>query len=149
MALMTNLEKHIGYWFRVVSNQVSGSFAKALDKHDMSIAEWVVLNLLTEKSLSPAALADLIGITRGATSKVIDKLYKKKLIRRTESPVDRRFQEISLSEDGVKILPKLTQLADENDFLFFGHLSENEKVELLSIINRIMSKNEWTGIPRD
>ena len=84
---------------RFVSNHVSLGFANELASHDMSVAEWVVLNLLSEQTQSPAIIAKMVGLTRGATSKVLDKLFNKQLIDRVKSLVDRRF-DILLSING-------------------------------------------------
>ena len=35
------LEEHLGYWLRLVSNNVSASFARRLEKLDVSVSEWV------------------------------------------------------------------------------------------------------------
>lgn len=147
IAYMKDLEKHIGYWLRMVSNQVSGSFVKALSFYNISVAEWVVLNLLKEQTRTPATLAAGMGMTRGATSKILDKLVKKTLIYRTGSVVDKRSQDVCLSEDGLKIFPELLRIADENDFRFFGHLSEDEKLKIISLLHHVMSRNEWNKIP--
>ena len=43
------LEKHLGYWLRRVSNAVSGEFARALQEKQISVAEWVLLSVLSER----------------------------------------------------------------------------------------------------
>jgi DNA-binding MarR family transcriptional regulator len=144
---MKKLEKHIGYWLRFVSNHVSLGFANELAAHDMSVAEWVVLNLLSEQTQSPAIIAKIVGLTRGATSKVLDKLFNKQLIDRVESLVDRRYQQISLSKKGKALLPHLTAIADQNDHHFFGHFSKSEKDQIVKLLTEIAAKNQWKNIP--
>lgn len=141
------LEKHIGYWLRFVSNHVSQAFANGLASYDISVAEWVALNLLSEGSQSPATIAKMIGMTRGAISKVLEKLYNKQLIDRIESLTDRRYLEINLTDKGREILPKLMKVADENDDHFFGHLSTVEKNQVLKILNKIVSEKQLKDIP--
>ena len=142
-----NLEKHIGYWLRFVSNHVSLAFANKLASYDISVAEWVVLNFLSEQPQSPATIAKMIGLTRGATSKVLDKLFNKHLVDRTESLTDRRYLQISLTEKGAQILPELMQVADANDQHFFGHLSKIEKKKILEFLIEIVSKSKLKNIP--
>lgn len=85
------LEAHLGYWLRRVSNHVSGAFAKALQERHVSVAEWVVLNRIHERpELRPAGLADATGMTRGAISKILDKLEMKKWIIRKTLDADNR-----------------------------------------------------------
>lgn len=39
IAAGAGLERHLGYWLRRVSNQVSGAFARALQERGLSVAE--------------------------------------------------------------------------------------------------------------
>jgi hypothetical protein len=90
------LETHTGYWLRLVSNEVSGAFARTLQERQISVAEWVAMNQLeTRAGLTAAKLAAAMGMTRGAVSKVLEKLATKKLVSRTTSPVDSRVQQLS------------------------------------------------------
>lgn len=142
------LESHIGYWLRFVSNHVSLSFAKRLAEYGVGVGEWVVLNLLQEhKSLSPAEIAKLVGMTRGAASKLLDKLFCKGLISREESAEDRRFQKISIAEEGKKLLPQLIKEAELNEQQFFGDLSNEKKKLLKNILKDIISNKKCNKIP--
>lgn len=126
------LEAHLGYWLRFVSNQVSHSFSLKLANRDVTVAEWVVLRELYERDATvPSTLAEKIGMTRGAISKLADRLVAKALVTRTTSDEDRRYQALALTAKGRTIVPKLAALADQNDAAFFGHLTaaEREKIE--------------------
>ena len=73
--LAPTLESHLGYWLRRVSNAVSGSFSRTLNEKQTSVAEWVLLRELhNRKQTSHGELADSLGLTRGAVSKIVDKL---------------------------------------------------------------------------
>lgn len=142
------LESHIGFWLRYVSNNVSLTFKKKLEKHEIGVGEWVVLGRLYDhKTVSPGILAEQTGMTRGAISKLLDRLLKKALILRVESTQDRRFQEIALTRRGKKLVPKLAALADSNDHHFFGHLKPHQKDELLKVLKEIVSHHAWDQIP--
>src|ERR1700753_1242674 len=72
------LESHLGYWLRRVSNAVSGAFSRALQEKQTSVAEWVLLRELHARGqAAPGELADALGLTRGAVSKIVDKLEAK------------------------------------------------------------------------
>ena len=49
---ISNLEKHLGYWLRCLSNFVSGGFAGKLAARDVSVAQWVVLRTLYDTETS-------------------------------------------------------------------------------------------------
>jgi DNA-binding MarR family transcriptional regulator len=131
------LERHLGYWLRLVSNQVSGSFARALQARQVSVAEWVVLSVLSERSeATPAQLADTIGLTRGAVSKVLDKLEAKKWTTRRTSPQDQRVQLLSITPRGHRILPELFEIANQNDARVFECLSDEEARDLRRLLQK-------------
>src|ERR1700677_1007631 len=76
-----DLEVHPGYLLRDVSNRVSVAFARSLQAKHASIAEWVVLCHAQQRPrTTPGELAEALDLTRGAVSKIIDKLQAKKWI---------------------------------------------------------------------
>jgi DNA-binding MarR family transcriptional regulator len=142
------LEAHIGYWLRFVSNQVSHSFSVKLAERGVSVAEWVVLRELYEReSMAPSELADKIGMTRGAVSKLADRLAAKALATRTKSDEDRRYQALALTAKGRGIVPRLAALGDKNDAEFFGHLAVAERRRLERVMRDIVCRHGLKSVP--
>lgn len=151
---LPELEVHTGYWLRRVSNQVSGAFARALQARQVSVAEWVALQHIrssrgTEEYITPGDLAERLGMTRGAISKVIDKLEAKGWTVRTTNPEDNRVHWLSLTPEGKLVLPELTQIADSNDEKFFGCLSSEEMATLRELLQKLTRVHEWNAEPID
>lgn len=144
---ISSLESHLGYWVRFASNEISRAFARRIETLDVSVAEWVVLRLLYEKGAAPSALADRTGMTRGAVSKLTDKLIARKLIAQRFDTEDRRFQELSLTAAGRALVPKLAALADENDEMFFSHLAAAERKTLEKIMRGIVTRAGLKEVP--
>ena len=119
---VARLESHLGYWLRFVSNQVSHAFARKVQAQGVTVAEWVILRELYDSPAQPSALAERLGMTRGAISKLADRLADKALIRRDASADDRRAQTLTLTAEGRALVPRLAALADQNDAEFFGDL---------------------------
>lgn len=128
----SHLKSHLGYHLRVVSNAVSHSFARKLASLDVTVAEWVILREMYsyKTTTSPSTIAEITGLSRGAVSKLIDRLLNKDLVIREEASEDRRYQEIKLTPKAKKLVPKLSEIADENDSSFFSLLSMAEKNQL-------------------
>jgi DNA-binding MarR family transcriptional regulator len=144
------LDIHLGYWLRLVSNHVSGNFARALQERSVSVAEWVALNQIQRwADMTPAKLADAMGMTRGAISKVLDKLQEKKWISRMASEEDNRVQFLSLTLQGRRVLPKLATIADENDEHFFGALDPDEQATLRSLLSKLADVHRISNVPVD
>lgn len=146
---VSDLHKHIGFWLRMVSNSVSHAFAKKLAEVDVSVAEWVVMREMYagDETTAPSTIAELTGLTRGAISKLIDKLLKKGLVTRAEAQEDRRYQDIRLTRKAVSLVPRLAALADRNDEEFFAQLSSTERRELLTMLKKIAKLNGMTQVP--
>ena len=89
---VSDLETHLGYWLRYVSNQVSHAFALKVQTLGVTVAEWVVMRDLYDAKSGPSALADRLGMTRGAISKLADRLEVKALIARGTVEGDGRMQ---------------------------------------------------------
>lgn len=135
----SELTRHIGYWMRVVSNSVSHSFARKLEASGVTVAEWVVLREMYggNDTTSPSAVSELTGLTRGAVSKLVERLLQKKLVTRAEADADRRYQDLKLTEAARGLVPKLASIADENDEEFFSVITNAERKQLTDLLKRI------------
>src|ERR1700677_4357214 len=101
----SGLTAHLGYRLRYVSNHVSQSFARKVEAHGVTVAEWVLMRqLLGEEALAPSALAKRMHMTRGAISKLADRLIAKQLLARAADPEDGRAQTLSLTRLGRSIV---------------------------------------------
>ncbi len=145
------LEEHLGYWLRFVSNHVSHAFSRKVLAHGVTVAEWVVLRELFEQpgGVAPSTLAARIGMTRGAISKLADRLVAKALIVRETDADDRRFQVLALTPAGRALVPALSALADQNDAEFFGHLTPAERTALERTMRGIVRRRGMRGVPVD
>ena len=143
------LRSHIGYWMRVVSNSVSYAFARKLDSTGVTVAEWVVLREMYggDNESAPSAIARLTGLSRGAVSKLIERLFKKGLVTRAEASGDRRYQDIRLTEKALSLVPKLAALADKNDEEFFSVLSGAERSSINEILRKIAKAHTLSKAP--
>lgn len=149
-AEISNLEDHLGFWLRAVSNQVSHAFRRKVEGRGVTVAEWVMLRVLHDEStLAPSVLADRMGMTRGAISKLADRLVAKALVTRSAGKGDRRTQELAITEAGRALVPQLSKLADSNDAEFFAHLSPSDRSVLLRIMQDIVKRLDLHAPPVD
>lgn len=147
---LATLETHLGYWLRFVSNQVSHAFALKLAGRGVTVAEWVVLRELYDaESCVPSALAGRLGMTRGAISKLADRLEAKGLAARGADKDDRRFQTLALSAAGRALVPELAHLADANDAEFFGHLAREDRARMEALLRDIVRRKAMKSVPVD
>ncbi len=141
------LEAHLGYWLRFVSNHVSHAFSKKLASRDVTVAEWVLLRELYERDMAPSALAERLGMTRGAISKLADRLEAKALIERSTDQEDGRYQSLALTKAARGLVPQLAALADQNDADFFAHLTPGERGRLETVLKDIVRRQGLRSVP--
>lgn len=146
---VSNLESHLGYWLRYVSNHVSQAFARRLEDRGVTAAEWVVLRQLFDGEAAPSRLAGQIGLTRGAITRLADRLIAKQLVTRSASTTDKRAQLLALTEAGRDLVPALAALADANDAAFFGHLSPTERAAFEGALKDLVRHHGLRALPID
>jgi DNA-binding MarR family transcriptional regulator len=138
-ASISDLSTHLGYWLRYVSNHVSHAFSAKLQARGVTVAEWVVMReLYAVDSSAPSRLAEQLGMTRGAITKLANRLIAKSLVARKADPGDGRAQTLALTAKGRALVPGLAALADRNDAEFFGHLTAQEHKKLKQLLKGIV-----------
>ena len=147
---VSDLTAHLGFWLRTVSNHVSHAFAGRLAAQGVTVAEWVMMRALYGKDpMPPSRVADEMGMTRGAITKLADRLIGKSLIVRKADSEDGRAQTLALTPQGSRLVPKLAALADRNDAEFFGGLSRAERDTLERLLKRLVEQGRMTAMPID
>jgi DNA-binding MarR family transcriptional regulator len=145
---VSELESHIGFWLRFVSNHVSGEFSKLMEARGVSVSEWVALrHLFSVGESSAAALIDALGMTKGAVSKIVTRLEDKGFVTRAPGDTDRRAQLLVLTATGRALVPTLAKLADRNDANFFGHLTPAQQQALVATMQDIVRIHQLKEIP--
>ncbi len=116
----------------------------------MTVAEWVVLRALFDADgVHPSELATKLGLTRGAISKLVDRLVRKELVSARVDPRDARAQLVTLRDAGRRVVPELAALADENDAAAFGRLDPAQRALLLTTLKTLSEHFGIRGAPVD
>lgn len=151
MPEVSDLEVHLGFWLRFVSNHVSGRFGRLLaEQHQTQVSEWVALRTLYASGTHTAGqLAEVLGMTKGAVTKLVDRLLHRGLVTRTPDPGDSRIQHIALTRAGAALVPKLAAVADANDAHFFSHLPPGQRKALAGILREIVRRHDLRRIPTE
>jgi DNA-binding MarR family transcriptional regulator len=144
----SDLTAHLGFWLRAVSNHVSYSFAGRLASKGVTVAEWAMMrSLYGMDPMPPSRLAEEMGMTRGAITKLANRLIRKALVIRKASRDDGRSQTLALTRRGSEIVPELAAIADRNDEDFFEHLSAHERSTLEQLLRGMVEHHRIARIP--
>jgi len=145
---VSELDSHLGYWLRFVSNHVSHAFAQKVEAKGVTVAEWVALRELHDTgAVNPSVLAERMGMTRGAISKLVERLCNKELAARRVTGDDKRYQLVEITRQGKQLVPILARLADENERKFFDILSDQQRSDLMATMKSLVAHHGWKNIP--
>lgn len=97
---------------------------------------------LYDGDLRPTTLAEKLGLTRGAVSKLAQRLEAKLMVTQQAipGPGDGRAQMLGLTDTGRSVVPVLAQSADVTDDEFFGHIDPHMRVLIVSILRDIVRR---------
>ncbi len=150
MTSVAKLTDHTGYWMRMVSNAVSQEFSRKVSCEDVTVAEWSFMRSLYDlEPTPPSILAERMTMTKGAISKLAERLMAKGLVAKAQSREDRRAHNLSLTTKGRAKIPVLASLADQNDADFFGVLTKEEHETLDHILRVLTERRDLKATPVD
>lgn len=116
--------------------QVFNIYTKAVErklaKDGLTAAHWMTLYVLRfiGSPMAPIAISRYLPIEMNSISALLDKLEKRKLIRRRRSRSDRRVVHVYLTEDGDDLATKCQSELNVLTERIFGHLSPDNHRDL-------------------
>lgn len=106
----------------------------------------IVLDEIGSK-ITQRELTERLGIQPGSASEVIGKLEGAGCLRRTPSETDRRTADVELTDAGKSIASEAREQRNRRHEEMFSCLSEEEKKELLSLLEKVNA--DWEQRYRD
>jgi DNA-binding MarR family transcriptional regulator len=102
-----------------------------------------LLNLRhADEPLRMSDIAERLVLSRGGTTKVIDRLEEAGLVDRSTDPTDRRALIVAATAEGIAMLDKTLPIVDEAlQDLWARHLSDEEAASVLAIVDKIHAAN--------
>lgn len=136
MAIHTKSAINLLYSSRVVEETITG----ILKPFDLSMQQFNVLRILRGQDGKPANLSTVqerMVDKNSNTTRLIDKLIKKGLVRRQVCKENRRKIEIFITDTGLALLKELDPVTESNNKAVLNNLSESELHTLNSLLNKI------------
>ena len=104
----------------------------------VNVTDMKCLDIMTLKgSASPSDLAEHTGLSTGATTAMIDRLEKARLIERRPHPTDRRATIVVLSKEAMRKLPAIFESLAEAMEALVSSYSERELVVLADFFTKV------------
>ena len=131
-------------WRAIITafTRVNGVLAEEMaSETDVSLEWYGILLMLTQAdggAMRPSELADGIGLSRSATTRLVDRLERDGLVKRDTCPTDRRGSFVSLTPRGEELFKTAGRVhlrgIDEH---VGSHLTAREMADLRRILTKL------------
>ena len=139
----SDANSQIAFYVRALANSVSTALGKRLSSKKVTVAEWTMLWVLEgEQPIAPSLLALRMGMSRGAISKLAERLIQKSLVVRKVHKEDGYDQALELAPKGKRLFPALYALAQETEAEFFDRLSFADRGHLDRIVRHLVRESD-------
>lgn len=139
------LIKKIAVDINILNCSLIKIFSKELSKNNINLTpeQYLVMDILWDQgTLSQQAIADIIQKDKNSVTKFIDSLEKKGLVSRVVNKNDRRINNIIVSEEGLKLKDKTTEVAINMMQNVLADISEDDLLIFDKVMNQIKSNIE-------
>ena len=134
------LIKKIAVYINIVNCSLIKYFAKELSRNDINLTpeQYLVMDILWDAEvLSQQAIADIIQKDKNSVTKFIDSLEKKGLVYRQVNKTDRRVNNIVVSEEGMKLKARTTEVAIGMMRNVLNNIKEEDLIAFDKVMNQI------------
>ena len=134
------LIKKIAVYINIINCSLIKYFAKELSRNDINLTpeQYLVMDILWDAEvLSQQAIADIIQKDKNSVTKFIDSLEKKGLVYRQVNKTDRRVNNIVVSEEGMKLKARTTEVAISMMRNVLKNIKEEDLIALDNVMNQI------------
>lgn len=145
-----SLEKEIATTFRneyhkgvvnlyYTNNLVVSSFTDMIKSFGLAPPQFNVLRILRgqfPQSASVGLIKSRMLDKNSDVSRIVERLYKKGLVERTESEKDRRQKDVKISEKGLELLDEMVICETEEDARL-KNLTDQEVTELNRLLDKV------------
>ena len=125
-----------------------GAIRFEMRKHipkDLSLTQFRVLAQLGRGPQTVSELAESIGISLPAISRMLDYLEKRNLIERDQKKEDRRQVWVKLNQEGHEKVESLVHITEQNFINRFNDLSKEDSQKVLHALEILERLSHLTG----
>lgn len=123
----------------LVNNMIKETIGEGLKSFDVSMQQYNVLRILRGQKGNPANLSTInerMISKMSNTSRLVDKLIAKRLVRRAICESNRRKVEIVITEEGLSALKKMDDVINKAECAITSKLKTEELETLNTLLNK-------------
>ena len=123
------------------SNWIFERLKKFLEADDITPQQYNILRILqnSETPLSTLKIREQMMDKMSDTSRIVERLLKKKLVNKQICSYDKRLVDVTISEKGAELLQKLDKKTDELDSII-SLLDDDETYTLIELLDKMREK---------
>lgn len=106
---------------------------------------FALIHIVRKKSCTMTELAKLTGYAMSACTGIVDRMIKKKLIKRVTAENDRRIVKVTATDQGVQIATSFYKKVIKNTVAVLEKLDKGEREKLVLLFEKIASGFEKTS----
>lgn len=125
-----------------VQRRLEAQLDADLAREGLSRGEWRLLRASHEAgATAPSVLADMLGLTRGGVTRLIDRLRARRLIvRAAAGRDDRRYRTIALTGAGALLVERLAVAERDGERAVLSPLADRDRERLVELLTRIVTE---------
>mgnify|MGYP001824829876 FL=1 len=136
LAISTKTVVNMMYTSRIIEEAIVG----VLKQYDLSTPQYNVLRILRGQHGNPANLStlqDRMIDKNSNTTRLVDKLIKKRWVKRNVCKLNRRKIEMFITDDGLKILKQLDPIIENKNKKILRNLTNNDLEHLNGLLDKL------------
>jgi len=143
-------EDSVGFLMKQAVDLLSRAIDARMAEHSLTDAQWrPLLKLSIHPQTTATQMARMVGCDSGATTRMLDRLEDKGLLRRVRSTDDRRVQQLELTPDGQKAAAIVPFVIADVLNTHLADLSHAEIDQLRKLLERVVATGQREAARRD
>jgi DNA-binding MarR family transcriptional regulator len=129
---------YLGYLLARCSYEVSAQFHQQLKEDGVPVITWRVLSSIRDQADTVNQLAKKVLVNQSTLSKALDRMERDKLIRRQRDPEFRSKINIQITNQGMEMIDRLINIANQHEEQTFNRLSESDMQDLRGLLKKLI-----------
>ncbi len=135
-----SIHHSVGYWAGLLARSMESEFNRRLAAYGVTRMSYAVLGAMVfDGKSTPSSIADFLGVDRGATTRLIDKLEGRGLLARVQDLDDGRRISITVTPEGETLAKEMRKHSRAVNANFTAKLDSEEVETFIALVQTMLS----------
>lgn len=133
------MSKNLGILINKITNQLKRKMDKEMNEnYNLTKTQSLVLSYInSNKEIYQKDIEKKFSIRRSTATEILNLMEKRNLIKRTPSKIDKRLNNIEITEEGIKLEKVGKEKIKELEKHMIKSLTKEEKKELIRLLEKV------------